>query len=118
MVMNGSFSLAGGGAVGRSGDGVSRSNDAMGRYNDGVFRPNAAMFRNDEVLRAGALPKGTLAALYFPKSSPETAVRHLMRWVELCRPLSEALSALGYRKSQKVLTVKQVAAIYEFLGEP
>jgi hypothetical protein len=71
-----------------------------------------------ERLRPLAMQKSDLAAQYFPDSLPKTAVRHLMRWLELCKPLMEQLIESGYDKHQKMFTSRQVASIYEFLGEP
>lgn len=41
-----------------------------------------------------------------------------MRWVHGCRPLMAELEAAGYSRSQKWLTVRQVALIVAHLGEP
>lgn len=62
--------------------------------------------------------KQELALLYFPDAVPETAVRHLMRWVAGCSPLSEALSRTGYQSRNRSLTWRQVLLIRSFLGEP
>ena len=62
--------------------------------------------------------KQELATLYFPGSDPRTATGHLMRWINHCAPLSEALAARHYRRSSKFFTSPQVAAIVEFIGEP
>ena len=59
-----------------------------------------------------AYGKSELAMLYFPDAgSAHTAVNHLMS-------LSEGLMKMGYRKSDKFFTPKQVAVIAEYLGEP
>ncbi len=62
--------------------------------------------------------KKELALLYFPDSTPRTAVNHLMQWIRLCTPLWNALPETGYRKSSKSFTPRQVRAIVENLGEP
>ena len=46
------------------------------------------------------------------------ATNHLMRWVHGCPPLMEELEAVGYCRSQKWLTARQVALIVRHLGEP
>lgn len=69
-------------------------------------------------MRPITMKKSELALLYFPLSNPETAIRHLMRWIKLCTQLVESLRATGYRTSQKVFTARQVALILEYLGDP
>ena len=62
--------------------------------------------------------KKELALMYFPDSDPRTAVKHLMAWLNRCTQLSEQLQAMGYRKSHKTFTPRQIVAIIDFLGEP
>ena len=62
--------------------------------------------------------KKKLALMYFPESYPRTAVDHLMAWIHLCTPLWNELLDMGYRKTSKVFSPKQVKAIVEYLGEP
>lgn len=62
--------------------------------------------------------KKELALMYFPQSSPRTAVNHLMTWVNLCKPLLEELQRMGYQKTCKAFSPKQIKAIVEYLGEP
>ena len=62
--------------------------------------------------------KKELALMYFPESYPRTAVNHLMAWIHLCAPLWNELLAMGYRKTCKAFSPKQVKAIVEYLGEP
>lgn len=61
--------------------------------------------------------KKELALMYFPESYPRTAVNHLMAWIHLCTPLWNELLDMGYRKTSKVFSPKQVKAIVEYLGE-
>lgn len=70
------------------------------------------------VFRIISLSKSRLAGLYFPESSQAVATNRLMRWVHGCRPLMAELEAAGYSRSQKWLTVRQVALIVAHLGEP
>lgn len=64
-------------------------------------------------------PKSELALSYFPTChDAHTAVKNLMRMVTYCRPLHRALLDTGYQKSQRFFTPKQVALIYDYLGEP
>ncbi len=62
--------------------------------------------------------KKELALMYFPESMPRTAVNHLMAWIRLCTPLWDELLKMGYCKTSKSFSPKQVKAIVEYLGEP
>lgn len=62
--------------------------------------------------------KKELAALYFPLTSYNAAVRHLMDWVNNCPALRSRLDELGYVTKMRLLTPAQVGAIFDFLGEP
>ena len=65
-----------------------------------------------------AYSKKELALMYFPDSSPRTAVSHLMSWIHRCTQLWEQLQATGYEATCKTFTPRQVRAIVEQLGEP
>ena len=56
--------------------------------------------------------------MYFPDSSPRTAVSHLMSWIHRCTQLWELLQETGYETTCKTFTPRQVRAIVEHLGEP
>lgn len=62
--------------------------------------------------------KQELALQYFPCANPATAVRHLARWIDRCRPLAGALADSGYRSRNRSFTCKQVSLIRHYLGEP
>ena len=62
--------------------------------------------------------KKELALMYFPESMPRTAVNHLMAWIRLCTPLWDELLKMGYCKTSKSFSPKQVKDIVEYLGEP
>lgn len=62
--------------------------------------------------------KKELALLYFPDSTPRTAVSHLKAWIYHCEPLVRQLRLLDYRPSSKCFTPLQVKAITDHLGEP
>ena len=73
----------------------------------------------DTCFNVRAYSKKELALLYFPTSySPHTAVNHLMSWINRCTPLSDRLHEMGYRKTDKFFSPRQVAEIVEHLGEP
>ena len=65
-----------------------------------------------------AYTKKELALMYFPDSSPRTAVSHLMNWIRRCTQLWELLQTTGYETTCKTFTPRQVRAIVEQLGEP
>ena len=60
--------------------------------------------------------KKELALLYFPDSTPRTAVKHLMNWINRCSTLVVELKSKHYASTDKSFTPHQVAAIVEFLG--
>lgn len=62
--------------------------------------------------------KKELGLMYFPESTPRTAVNHLMAWIYRCTPLWNELLKLGYQKTSKAFSPKQTRAIIDFLGEP
>lgn len=62
--------------------------------------------------------KFELAQLYYPESSKHVALNHLMRLVNQCQPLLEALRREGYKRLAKTFTMRQTLLIYEYLGEP
>ena len=72
-----------------------------------------------ENIKIRAYGKSELALLYFPTAnSSHTAVNHLMAWIRLCTPLWDELLKMGYCKTSKSFSPKQVKAIVEYLGEP
>ena len=60
--------------------------------------------------------KFELAKLYFPEQSKHVALNHLMRMVNHCPPLLEALRREGYERLAKTFTMRQTLLIYEYLG--
>ena len=65
--------------------------------------------------------KFQLALQYFPDTDlahSDSAVRRLKRWKRQSRGLMAALEAAGYHDRQKALSERQVAIVYEYLGEP
>ncbi len=65
-----------------------------------------------------AYTKKELALMYFPDSTPRTAVSHLMSWIRHCTALWQQLQGTGYEPTSKTFTPRQVRIIVEQLGEP
>ena len=62
--------------------------------------------------------KSELAQAYAPNITPQAALNRLATWIQINLPLLEALRQTGYYNKQRVFTSRQVALIFEFLGEP
>ena len=62
--------------------------------------------------------KKELALLYFPDSTPETAVKHLMTMIRRNDMLWDELQEMGYNKRRKTFTPREVKAICDWLGAP
>lgn len=64
--------------------------------------------------------KFQIAVQYFPEQidNSKVAVRHLVRWINKTSGLMPALLSTGYQRHQHHFTSRQVALIYEYLGEP
>lgn len=61
---------------------------------------------------------GQLAQMYYPDHNYDSALRHFREEMHLTRGMWDAMTAVGYREKQKLLTRSQVKTIVEFLGEP
>ncbi|MGM9733235.1 MAG: DUF4248 domain-containing protein [Prevotella sp.] len=60
-----------------------------------------------------------LAKQYFPDSTPRSAVKALLRWIDNCPDLLAALDDLNIpHRHKKNLTTRQVRIIMEYLGDP
>ena len=62
--------------------------------------------------------KSELAQAYAPHLTVHGAVNRLMNWIKYNQPLYQALQQSGYAVNQRLFTVRQVALIFEYLGEP
>jgi len=62
--------------------------------------------------------KSELAQAYAPDISPASALNRLAFWIKNNRQLTEALRQTDYSVRQRIFTSKQVALIFEYLGEP
>ena len=65
-----------------------------------------------------AYTKKELALLYFPDSTPETAVKHLMTMIRRNDMLWDELQEMGYYNRRKTFTPREVKAIFDWLGAP
>lgn len=65
-----------------------------------------------------AYGKADLAMLYNPQMCAREALRTLTRWMVRNEELYRELIAIGYKKSCKILTPKEVGIIINYLGEP
>ena len=63
-------------------------------------------------------PFAELAQMYYPDHQYDSALRHFREEMHLTRGLWEAMTAVGYREKQKLLSRSQVKTIVTFLGEP
>ena len=72
-----------------------------------------------DTFKIRAYSKKELALMYFPMAnSPHAAVNHLMSWVRRCAPLWDELQRMGYVKTSKYFTSREVARIVYYIGEP
>lgn len=66
-----------------------------------------------------AYGKSELALCYFPTASTaHAAVNHLMAWINRCKEIRQALEIVGYQKTAKFFTPKEVEMIVKHLGVP
>ena len=65
-----------------------------------------------------AYSKKELALLYFPDSTPDTAVKHLKTMIRRNDMLWDELQAMGYYSRLKTFTPREVRAIVDWLGAP
>lgn len=59
-----------------------------------------------------------LALAYNPALAPQAAWQKLKYWIAYNKDLSTALAKTGYTPQLRSFTPKQVALIFEYLGEP
>lgn len=62
--------------------------------------------------------KSELAQAYAPEIGARSALNRLSRWIKFNKELLQALMDAGYKASQQIFTSKQVALIFNYLGEP
>ncbi len=73
--------------------------------------------QQDDLLNS-MVSKRELAMLYFPEAKPRSAESHLMKWVNRCPQLKEALSRTGYTPRARLFTPRQLRIILHYLGDP
>ena len=71
-----------------------------------------------EQFKIRSYSKKELALLFFPDSTPETAVKHLMALIRRNDMLWDELQAMGYYNRRKTFTPREVRAIVDWLGAP
>lgn len=64
------------------------------------------------------LSKSELAWLYSPGMTQVSALNRLARWINGDHLLLHDLQEAGYRPNQRILTARQVAIIFDHLGNP
>ena len=62
--------------------------------------------------------KSELAQAYAPDITLKAALNRLALWIKTNTQLTEALKQTNYRSTQQIFTSRQVALIFEHLGEP
>lgn len=63
-------------------------------------------------------PFAELAQMYYPDHNYDSALRHFREEMHLTRGMWKAMTDVGYREKQKLLSRSQVKTIVTFLGEP
>ena len=71
-----------------------------------------------ETIKTRAYSKKELALMYFPDSTPETAVKHMMMMIRSNDMLWDELQEMGYYSKSRTFTPRQVQAIFEWIGAP
>ena len=62
--------------------------------------------------------KSELAVAYAPEIGYHSALNRFSHWIKANVTLYTELQKTGYRNSQQILTSRQVALVFEYLGEP
>ena len=71
-----------------------------------------------DTFKIRAYSKKELALMFFPDSTPETAVKHLKTMIRSNDMLWDELQAMGYNKRRKTFTPREIKAIFDWLGAP
>ena len=77
-------------------------------------------YQNQQIndMKVRAYSKSELAQAYAPDIDGRSALYRLRYWIDFNKDLSRELLISGYRRNQKVFTVRQVELIFHYLGEP
>lgn len=62
--------------------------------------------------------KSELAVAYAPEIGCHSALNRFSHWIRTNVALYTELQKTGYKNSQQILTSRQVALVFEYLGEP
>ena len=62
--------------------------------------------------------KKELALLYFPDSMPDTANKHLMRWIKRNKHLMQKLEEINYKPNERWFTKQEIEIIFRYIGPP
>lgn len=62
--------------------------------------------------------KSELAMAYAPEITYRSALNRFAHWIRTNSRLCAELQKTGYKNSQQILTSRQVALVFEYLGEP
>ena len=62
--------------------------------------------------------KSELAVVYAPEIGYHSALNRFSHWIRTNIALYTELQKTGYKNSQQILTSRQVALVFEYLGEP
>ncbi len=76
------------------------------------------MVNDDLEFKVRTYGKSDLALLYNPGMCAREAMRTLKRWMLRNENLYKELLEVGYRKSCKILTPREVGVIIHYLGAP
>lgn len=77
--------------------------------------------REEELFRSWSIrpySKSELAAAYSPEITHGAALNRFCRWIRRNVELHEALLKTDYIERQQIVTSKQVALVFQYLGEP
>ena len=69
-------------------------------------------------MKISPMSKKQLALAYAPELSESGAYKRLHQWLHFNKNLMADLRAANYQDKQRVFTGKQVAIIFQYLGEP
>ena len=87
-------------------------------YNDTTEMTSHRGMEAEDKAPVRPMSKKELALAYGPGLSMGGALKRLNAWLHYNADLMQALYAVHYRDNQRILTVRQVAIVYQYLGRP